>query len=77
MQRGGFGRSNNYGIGMNPLGTIGNNYPYVTSQESFKFFFRGASDFSNRSMPLLHDASIIENPVCDIIFKNSGRKNYF
>ena len=78
MQRGGFGWSGNYGIEMNPPGTIGSNLPHGTGTGSSKIFDsrRGMSYLSNRSESLCNSAAISENPERDNIFKISGHKNF-
>ena len=64
---------------MNPPVNIKGKFPQLISPGIFDIFdsLRGVSDFSNRSTPPWYCATISENPGCDRIFQNSGRKKFF
>ena len=76
IRKGGIHRSDNEGIGMNPLGTIGGNLPNCNGRGGFGIFnsFTGIPDFTNRSVPW-HGAMIGENSGCDSLFKNAESEN--
>ena len=52
IQRGGFGRSSDESIGMNPPGTIVSNRPHFNRHGIFDFFSQETSHFINRSVYL-------------------------
>ena len=62
MREGGIRRSGKYGIGMNPHGTIGSNFPQGNRPGRFGILepLKGVSNFSDR-ITLWHAEAISEN----------------